>query len=251
MTIPRSPAMSKAATVCSRASLAAGEELLERLVEGLARGALGLRRVEHPEAGVDPDRDRVRGEQPVAEAVDRRHPGAAERRRAARAPAPSRAAARRSSSRADPLAQLGGGLVGEGEGEDRVGRDALVADEAAVAVDQDAGLAGAGAGLDQDVAAARPRSPRACSAVGASRSLTAPSSSSSSSARRAGARSRRQIGAKSQKAGQTPWPRRPGRGPGIAADLAARASGRRSRRPAGARRRAAPRTPRGRPGRCA
>ena len=55
---------------------------------------------------------------------------------------------------ADPLAQLGRGLVGEGEGEDRVGGDALVADEAAVAVDHHPGLAGAGAGLEQDVAAA-------------------------------------------------------------------------------------------------
>ncbi|MGC4074116.1 MAG: hypothetical protein QM760_16710 [Nibricoccus sp.] len=55
---------------------------------------------------------------------------------------------------ADAGAQLGGGLVGEGEGEDGVGGDALVDDEAGVALDHDAGLAGAGAGLEQDVAAA-------------------------------------------------------------------------------------------------
>ena len=85
-------------------SAAVGEELLERLVEGLARGPLGLGRVEHAEAGVDPGRDRVRREQPVAEAVDRRHPGAADRRSAARRRARSRprpgAPARRGSAAA-------------------------------------------------------------------------------------------------------------------------------------------------------
>ena len=59
---------------------------------------VGLGRVEDAEAGVDPGRDRVGGEQPVAEAVDRRHPGAADRRPAARRRARSRASARRSSS---------------------------------------------------------------------------------------------------------------------------------------------------------
>ena len=51
----------------------------EGLVEGLAGGPRGLRRVEHAEAGVDPGGDRVAGQQAVAEAVDRRHPGAADR----------------------------------------------------------------------------------------------------------------------------------------------------------------------------
>jgi len=134
--------------------LAAGEERLQRLFEGLAGRAVGLGSVEHPKAGVDPDRDRVRGEQPVAEAVDRRHPGAAQ-------PRQQLAGALRALGGpplelgADPLAQLRGGLVGEGEGEDRVGRDALVADQPAVALDHHPGLAGAGPGLDHRLGGAR------------------------------------------------------------------------------------------------
>ncbi len=98
----------------------------------------------------------------------------------------------------DPLPQLGRGLVGEGEGEDRVGREAAVADEAAVAVDHHPGLAGPGAGLEQDVAAADGdrrgllggRLARRRHLLGAHRS------SPSSSCSQRGARSRRQIGAK-------------------------------------------------------
>ncbi len=55
---------------------------------------------------------------------------------------------------ARPLAQLGRGLVGEGEGEDCVGRDAVGGDQVAVAVDEHSGLAGAGARFEQDVAPA-------------------------------------------------------------------------------------------------
>ena len=72
--------------------------------------------------------------------------------RTALAPVP---AARREKLGADPGAQLGGGLVGEGEGEDRVGGDALVDDEARVALDHHPGLAGACARLEQDIAPAR------------------------------------------------------------------------------------------------
>ena len=165
---------------------------------------------------------------------------------------------------ADPLAQLGRRLVGEGEGEDRVRGDALLADQPAVAVDHHPGLAGSGARLDQDLGRRRPRSPLAAPRS-ARRSLIArrPLRRSVGST---GARSRRQIGAKSQNGGQTPWSRRPGRGPGSRSmspaahprdDLAGPAAGVgeqllellrarpcRSRR--GRRRRAPPRRPRGR-----
>ena len=51
-------------------------------------------------------------------------------------PASRGAAARPSSSRADPRAHLGGGALGEGEGEDRVDLDPVLGDRVAVAVDE-------------------------------------------------------------------------------------------------------------------
>jgi hypothetical protein len=131
----------------------AGEELGKGFVEGLAGGAGGLGGVEHAEARVDPGRHRVPGQEAVAEAVDRRHPGTADSRQQLRGPLGSQLGPSRQLG-ADPLAQLGRGLVGEGEGEDRVGGDFAVADKAAVALHHHPGLAGAGAGLEQDVAAA-------------------------------------------------------------------------------------------------
>ena len=50
---------------------------------------------------------------------------------------------------ADPVLHLVGGLVGEGDGEDLEGADALVADQVGDAVREHAGLAGAGAGDDE------------------------------------------------------------------------------------------------------
>ncbi len=49
----------------------------------------------------------------------------------------------------DALAHLAGGLVGEGDGEDGVGRDAFLANEPGDAAGDDAGLAGACAGEDE------------------------------------------------------------------------------------------------------
>jgi hypothetical protein len=135
----------------------AGEELGEGGIEGLAGGALGLGLVEDAEARIDSGGDRMGGEDPVAEAVDRGDPGAAHGREEPRGA--DRGGARPGGAAgeigADAGAQLGGGLVGEGEGEDGVGGDALVDDEAGVALDHDPGLAGAGAGLEQDVVGAR------------------------------------------------------------------------------------------------
>ncbi len=82
--------------------------------------------------------------------MDRRHPGAAEpRQQLARPLGPGLGPALQLGP--DALAQLGRGLIGEGEGEDGAGGDTLVADQPTVAIDHHTGLAGAGAGLDQDL----------------------------------------------------------------------------------------------------
>src|ERR1700691_5481772 len=50
----------------------------------------------------------------------------------------------------DALGYFGGGLVGEGDGEDGVRGGAALIDEVRDAVGDDAGLAGSGAGEDED-----------------------------------------------------------------------------------------------------
>ena len=91
----------------------------------------------------------MRGEQAAAEGVDRQSPRRARwpaRPAAARRRAPRRRP--RASARApgdqlapDPGAHLGGGALGEGEGEDPVDLDAVVGDRGAVAVDEHRRLA--------------------------------------------------------------------------------------------------------------
>ncbi len=49
----------------------------------------------------------------------------------------------------DALAHFAGGLVGEGDGEDGVGRDVFLLDQPGDAMGDDAGFAGAGAGEDE------------------------------------------------------------------------------------------------------
>ena len=86
--------------------VAGREELLERVFKGLVGDPVGLGRVEDPEPGIDPDRDRVRGEDPVAEAMDRHHPGAAEA--VEKFPRPFRAGVGPElDCRSDPLPELG------------------------------------------------------------------------------------------------------------------------------------------------
>ena len=60
----------------------------------------------------------------------------------------------------DPLAHLGGGLVREGDGEDLPRPDALDADEVGDPMGQDARLAAAGAGQDQQRPLGRRDGPR-------------------------------------------------------------------------------------------
>ena len=90
------------------------------------------------------------------------------------------------------------------------GETPSIADQPAVALDHHPGLAGAGARLDQHVAPAEKDRRRLLG----SRSALAHRSSTWLSSSLSGARSRRQIGAKSQYSGQTSWPRSPRRGPG-------------------------------------
>ena len=139
----------------------------------------------------------------------------------------------------DPLAQLGRRLVGEGEGEDRVGRDALLADQPAVAVDHHAGLAGPGPGLDKDLAALASIAAR-CSSVGP-RSLTArPLLRRPRLDRRPiAAADRREVAERRT----DPVVAQAGPRARIALDLARPHARRRSRPRGGGRRRAAPRTP--------
>ena len=136
-----------------------------QLLEGVVEGALGqvpsLGRVEYPKARVQPGGQRHRGEQPAAEGMDGRDPGSL------RVPRPQgqlrgslvvapflgqRRAAHQLG--ADPGTQLSGGALGEGEGEDRFGADAVLGDRVAVAADKHGRLAGAGARLEEDVAVA-------------------------------------------------------------------------------------------------
>ena len=49
----------------------------------------------------------------------------------------------------DAFGHFGGGLVGEGDGEDGVGRDVFLLDEPGNAMGDDAGFARAGAGEDE------------------------------------------------------------------------------------------------------
>ena len=90
----------------------------------------------------------------VAEAVDRRDPGAADPGQQLAPPARSRASARRASSARIRWRISAAAFSVKVKARIASGETPLVADQAAVALDHHPGLAGAGAGLEQDVAAA-------------------------------------------------------------------------------------------------
>ena len=123
--------------------LVVAAELLERRAERLAAEHAPLAVVDDAEARVDPGRERVRLQQPVAEAVDGRDPGRVEIARQV-------VAAELQQPLADPAAQLAGRALGVGDHEDRVDVDAALADRAAEALDDHGRLAGAGARRDED-----------------------------------------------------------------------------------------------------
>ena len=121
---------------------ARGEELLERAFERLAAQHGALLLVELAEARVDPDGERVCAQEPGAEAVDGRDPGAVELLREVEAAALAELAA-------DARPQLSRRLARVGDHEHRLHVEALVADRAHEALDEHARLARAGAGGDE------------------------------------------------------------------------------------------------------
>ena len=105
-------------------------QLLQRLLDD---GEL-VGRIVDDEIARQADRRRLAAQQPRAERVKRRHP---------------HAAAVGAEQRLDARAHLFRGLVREGDGENFVRLGVAVADEVGDAAGDDAGLAGAGAGEDQ------------------------------------------------------------------------------------------------------
>ena len=124
---------------------AAGAELAQRPVERLAAQHRRARFLELAEARVEPDRERMRLEEPVAEAVNGRDPGAVEVAREIRPPALAQRGP-------DAGAELARRLARVRDDEDRVDVEAVVADGADVALDEHRGLARARAGGDEDAA---------------------------------------------------------------------------------------------------
>src|SRR5581483_1465293 len=124
--------------------VAAREELRERRAERLRAQDGGLRVVELPEARIETRGERIRLQQAVAEAVDRRDPGAVE---LAREILPAALGERR----ADPRAQLPGRAPRVRDDEDRVDVEAPVADGANDALDENRRLPRPGAGGDEDL----------------------------------------------------------------------------------------------------
>ncbi len=118
-------------------------ELLERAVERLPAENDRARVLELAEPRVEPGGERMRPQQATAEAVDRRDPGAVELAREIR----TAALAQRG---ADPCPQLARGLARVRDHEDRLDVDPALADGPDVPLDEDRGLARAGAGGDED-----------------------------------------------------------------------------------------------------
>ena len=122
-------------------------QLLERELErGIGEGVrLGL--VEHRELRVDPGRERVRTQHPRAEAVNRRDIRALG--------LPGRlVGAEFAQPAADPVAQLGGRLLGERDRKDRGRIDAVVEHGAHESLDEHGGLAAPGARVEQQITVA-------------------------------------------------------------------------------------------------
>ena len=99
--------------------------MLERLAAEHPRLAV----VEHTEAGVEPGRERIRLQQPVAEAVDRRDPGAVELTGEVVSAAVEQLAP-------DPPPQLARGTLGVRDHEHGVDVEALVADRVREPLDE-------------------------------------------------------------------------------------------------------------------
>ncbi len=122
--------------------LVRGAELLQGGVEGLALEHPRLRLVEHPEPGVDARRERIGGEQPAAEAVDRGDPGAIE-------VAGQIGTVELEQARADARPQLPGGAIRVRDHEQRVDVEPVLEHRTGEPLDEHGRLAGAGARRDE------------------------------------------------------------------------------------------------------
>ncbi len=127
-----------------------GAELVQRRLERLAADHAALAVVEDPEARVEPGRERVGLQQPQAEAVDGRDPGAVER-------AGQVVALELVQAGADPALELARCALGVGDHEHRLDVDPALADRLDEALDEYRRLAGAGACRDEDLPPRRDR----------------------------------------------------------------------------------------------
>ena len=120
-------------------------ELVERGLEGFARQHPRLVLVEHPEVGVDSGFEGMRLQQPMAEAVDRRDPGAVE---LAREVVPLELG----QPLANPPPQLAGRPLRVGDREHRLDRQPPLAHGAGEPLDEHRRLPRPGTGGDEDEA---------------------------------------------------------------------------------------------------
>ena len=122
--------------------LPGGTELLQRPIERLAAQNRGPRVLELAETRIEPRRERMRTQEPAAEAVDGRDPCAVELSREVVTPALVECGS-------DPAAQLARRLARVRDDEDRLDVDPALAHRSDVALDEHRRLAGAGAGRDE------------------------------------------------------------------------------------------------------
>ena len=130
--------------------IVAGAELVQRRLERLTTDDAPLAVVQHPEARVESGSERVRLQQPEAEAVDGRDPGPVER-------AGEVVTAELVQPRPDAAAQLPGRALRVRDHEHRLDVETALADRLDEALDEHRRLARAGARRDEDLPARRDR----------------------------------------------------------------------------------------------
>ena len=128
-----------------RLTIGVVEQFVEEILPALVEGELALQLVEHVEAGRQPGLDGELEQDAPGEGVQRADRGVVEALQRGLAQRP---VARLVELGTEAVTQLGGGLLRERDGGDDVDRHALV-DEREDAGDEGGGLAGAGAGLDE------------------------------------------------------------------------------------------------------
>ena len=125
-------------------------ELVQRRLERLAADHTALAVVQNTEPRVESGGERVRLQQPQAEAVDRRDPGSVER-------TSEIVAAELVQARADPAAQLARRALRVGDHEHRLDVEPALAHRLDEALDEHRRLAGARTGRDEDLPPRRDR----------------------------------------------------------------------------------------------